>query len=46
MIFEKDFREFYSLLNEEKIDYLIVGSYGVALQAALRCAPLNHTIGM
>ena len=44
MVFEKDFREFCSLLNEEKIDYLIVGGYAVAFQAVLRCAPLNHSI--
>ena len=46
MVFEKDFREFCSLLNEEKIDYLIVGGHAVAFQAVLRCALLNHTIEM
>src|SRR5437588_765570 len=36
MVFEKDFREFCSLLNEEKIDYLIVGGYAVAFHGAPR----------
>src|SRR5260221_8332637 len=36
MLFEKDFREFCSLLNEEKIDYLIVGGYAVAFHGAPR----------
>ena len=35
MVFEKDFREFCSL-NEEKIDYLIVGGYAVAFHGAPR----------
>ena len=36
MVFEKDFREFCSLLNEEKIDFLIVGGYAVAFHGAPR----------
>jgi hypothetical protein len=36
MIFEKDFRDLCSLLNEEKIDYLIVGGYAVAFHGAPR----------
>jgi hypothetical protein len=36
MVFEKDFHEFCSLLNEEKIDYLIVGGYAVAFHGAPR----------
>ncbi|SRR5258708_700354 len=36
MVFEKDFREFCSLLNAEKIDYLIVGGYAVAFHGAPR----------
>ncbi len=36
MVFEKDFREFCSLLNEEKIDYVIVGGYAVAFHGAPR----------
>ena len=36
MVFEKDFREFCSLLNEEKIEYLIVGGYAVAFHGAPR----------
>src|SRR5258708_37744714 len=36
MVFEKDFREFCSLLNGEKIDYLIVGGYAVAFHGAPR----------
>ena len=34
MVFEKGFREFCSLLNEEKIEYLIVGGYAVAFHGA------------
>ena len=36
MVFEKDFREFCSLLNGEKIEYLIVGGYAVAFHGAPR----------
>ena len=36
MVFEKDFHEFCSLLNENKIDYLIVGGYAVAFHGAPR----------
>jgi predicted nucleotidyltransferase len=36
MVLEKDFREFCSLLNEEKIDFLIVGGYAVAFHGAPR----------
>jgi hypothetical protein len=36
MVFEKDFREFCSLLNEERIDFLIVGGYAVAFHGAPR----------
>src|SRR5260370_31276645 len=36
MLFEKDFREFCALLNEERIDYLIVGGYAVAFHGARR----------
>ena len=36
MVFEKGFREFCSLLNEEKIDFLIVGGYAVAFHGAPR----------
>src|SRR5260370_41635080 len=36
MLFEKDFREFCALLNEERIDYLIVGGYAVAFHGAPR----------
>jgi hypothetical protein len=36
MVFEKHFREFCSLLNEEKIDYVIVGGYAVAFHGAPR----------
>ena len=36
MVFEKDFREFCALLNEEKIDFLIVGGYAVAFHGAPR----------
>ena len=36
MVLAKDFREFCSLLNEEKIDYLIVGGYAVAFHGAPR----------
>ena len=36
MVVEKDFREFCSLLNEEKIDFLIVGGYAVAFHGAPR----------
>jgi hypothetical protein len=36
MVFEKDFRDFCSFLNEEKIDYLVVGGYAVAFHGAPR----------
>jgi len=36
MVFEKDFRDLCALLSEEKIDYLIVGSYAVAFHGAPR----------
>ena len=36
MVFGKDFREFCPLLNEEKIDFLIVGGYAVAFHGAPR----------
>jgi Nucleotidyltransferase of unknown function (DUF6036) len=36
MVLEKDFREFCLLLNEEKIDFLIVGGYAVAFHGAPR----------
>jgi hypothetical protein len=36
MVFEKGFREFCSLLNEEKIGYLIVGGYAEAFHGAPR----------
>lgn len=36
MVFEKDFRDVCSLLNEEKIDYVIVGGYAVAFHGAPR----------
>jgi hypothetical protein len=45
MVFEKDFREFCSLLNEKKIDYLIVGGYAVAFHGALRATGDIERIG-
>ena len=36
MVFQKDFREFCLLLNEERTDYLIVGGYALALHGAPR----------
>jgi len=36
MAFEKGFRDLCALLSEEKIDYLIVGSYAVAFHGAPR----------
>ena len=36
MVFEKDFREFCMLLNEERTDYLIVGGYALAFHGAPR----------
>jgi len=36
MVFQKDFRDLCSLLNEEKIDYLIVGAYAVAFHGVPR----------
>jgi hypothetical protein len=36
MVFEKDFRDLCSLLNEERIDFLIVGGYAVAFHGAPR----------
>ena len=36
MVFQKDFRDLCALLNEEKIDYLIVGAYAVAFHGVPR----------
>lgn len=36
MVFQKDFRDLCALLNEEKIDYLVVGAYAVAFHGAPR----------
>lgn len=36
MVFQKDFRDLCSLLNEEKIDHLIVGAYAVAFHGVPR----------
>ena len=36
MVFEKDFREFCLLLNEERTDYLIVGGHALAFHGAPR----------
>ena len=40
----KDFREFCSLLNENKIDYLIVGGYAVAFHGAPRATGDNDIL--
>ena len=44
MVFEKDFRGFCSLLNEKKIDYLIVGGYAVAFHGARAPAILKELV--
>lgn len=36
MVFNQDLKEFISLLNEEKVDYLIVGGYALAIHGVPR----------
>lgn len=36
MLFSQDFREFIALLNEEKVEYLIVGGYALAVHGVPR----------
>ena len=36
MVFQKDFHDLCALLNEEKVEYLIVGAYAVAFHGAPR----------
>lgn len=36
MVFQKDFHDLCALLNEENVDYLIVGAYAVAFHGAPR----------